>query len=95
VTIVDLRKTAALVLTILALATPGAAETTTVRGVVEAIDGGRLTVGGRRYVIERTTVLEDPGGGRVDRAEIRPGTAVELELDARGDLVRLQADLVR
>jgi hypothetical protein len=88
-----MRKNVFVILGAVLLATSAAAET--VNGVVEAVDRTRVTVSGRSFQIEPASELTDLGGQRIDPAELRPGTAVELELDDAGRLDVLRAAVIR
>jgi hypothetical protein len=88
-----MRKNVFVILGAVLLATSAAAET--VSGVVEAIDRTRVTVSGRTFAIERTSEMTDLSGERIDLAEVRPGTAVEIDLDDAGHLGVLRAAVVR
>jgi hypothetical protein len=78
----------------LALAARAFADTT-VHGTVDALAGTRVTVGGQSYAITSDSELTDLGGARLQLSELRPGTAVELDLDEGGRLVVLRAAVVR
>ena len=80
-------------LALLAFAAPAAADT--VRGVLQAVDGGRVTLGGQSYAIESESELTDLGGDRIQVSELHPGTQVEMDLDESGHLVVLRAAVVR
>ena len=88
-----MRKNVFVILGAVLLAISAAAET--VNGVVEAIDPTHVTVSGRSYRIEQTSELTDLSGGRIDLAELHPGTAVEVDLDDAGRLDVLRAAVVR
>ena len=78
---------------VLAAATPAAADT--IRGELQAVDAGRVTLAGQSYAIEKESELTDLGGDRIQASELRPGTQVEMDLDESGHLVLLRAAVIR
>ena len=82
-----------LTVTVLAVAAPVAADT--VRGVLQAVDVGRVTLAGQSYAIEAGSELTSLGGDRIQASELRPGTEVEMDLDESGHLVVLRAAVIR
>jgi acetamidase/formamidase len=79
----------------LAAAVPAQADPL-LKGTVQAIDPQRIVVDGVAHRLDSTTTFEVmPQGGRLDPAQIVPGTTVYLEIGDNGRVTAVRALVAR
>ncbi len=94
-----LRKRSGLVLSLLAgtmVLGAFSAQAWELRGPIQSVGWDLIRVSNRLVRLDERTVLEDTGGNKLGREELKPGVWVEVEMDSDTGLAeRVSATVVR